>query len=72
MTQRPKLHVIRELGTGRQSAARLSAISNGYRVAAEAYRLVADLGCSGDLFDALWDLVEREAATAEAKQGTKL
>lgn len=67
MTERPILHLIRPIATGRESAAKLSAVSDGYRVAVAAYRLAADLGCSGDLFDALWDLVEREAAAAEAQ-----
>lgn len=31
-----------------------------YRVATEALAIAADLGCSGDLYDALQDLAERE------------
>lgn len=44
--------------------AKLKDISEGYRVATEAYALAAELGCSGDLADALWSLVTREAKTA--------
>lgn len=49
-----------------QPSARLSDLCDGYRVAAEALVLAADLGCSGDLYDALWSLCQREAATYEA------
>jgi hypothetical protein len=65
MTERPKLHVVRTFG---KKAEKLRAISDGFRVAADAYRLASDLGCSGDLYTALWDLVEREAASAEVKR----
>lgn len=65
MNNRPILHVVREFS---DRSDKLAKIHEGYRVAAEAYRLASDLGCSGDLFDALWSLVEREAKTAELKR----
>lgn len=52
----------------RPTAARLSEVSPAYRVAVEALNLAADLGCSGDLYDALWALCEREAKAYEATQ----
>lgn len=64
MTERPRLHVVRAFG---KKADKLRSISDGFRVAADAYKLAADLGCSGDLFDALWDLVETEAKAAEKR-----
>jgi hypothetical protein len=45
---------------------RLADLSDGYRVAAEAYRLAADLGCGGDLYDALFHLLQSEAKKVEA------
>lgn len=50
---------------------RLVDVSDGYRVAVEALRLAADLGCSGDLYAALWDLVTREAEAAEKRLAEK-
>lgn len=45
---------------------RLADLSDGYRVASEAFRTAADLGCSGDVYDALFALVRREANKVEA------
>lgn len=64
MTERPKLHVVRQFG---RKAEKLRQISDGFRVAAEVYELASELGCSGDLYSALWEMVEREAKAAEAK-----
>lgn len=50
----------------RQPSQRIRDLSEGYRVATDALVIAADLGCSGDLYDALYELVEREAAKAEA------
>jgi len=47
------------------SPERLRDKSDGYRVATEALKIAADLGCSGDLYSALTDLVMREAERAE-------
>lgn len=51
--------------TEHQPSARLRDMSDGYRVAAEALNVAADLGCSGDLYDALWAIVEREGNRAQ-------
>ena len=40
---------------------------SGYRAASEALVIAADLGCSGDIYDALWDLCQREAQRVETK-----
>lgn len=39
---------------------------SGYRVAAEAFRIAASLGCSDSLFEALFEIVKREARRVEA------
>lgn len=44
---------------------RLADLSDGYRVASEAFRTAADLGCSGDIYEALFSLVQREAEKVE-------
>lgn len=49
----------------RQPSARLRDLSDGYRVASDALMIVADLGCSGDIYDAIWALCEKEAAAAQ-------
>lgn len=41
---------------------------DGYRVAAEAFRLAASLGCQESLYEALFEIVKREAARVEAKR----
>lgn len=46
---------------------RLKALSEGYRVAVEARSIAADLGCSGDIYDALTALCDREAAQFEGR-----
>ncbi len=40
---------------------------DGYRVAAEAFRIAASLGCSDSLYEALFEMVKREAARVERK-----
>lgn len=52
-----------------QPSARLRDLSPTYRVATEALVIAADLGCSGDLYDALWALCQREADAYLAAQG---
>lgn len=63
MTARSSIVLLRT--PERQPSARLRHISDGYRVATDALLIVADLGCSGDIYDAIWALVEREAAAAQ-------
>jgi hypothetical protein len=41
---------------------------HGYRVAAEAFRIAASLGCSESLYEALFEIVKREAKRLEADQ----
>lgn len=50
----------------RPQAAKLADISPGYKVATEAFELASKYGVSGDAYDSLWDLVQREAKKAEA------
>lgn len=40
---------------------KLADLSDGYRVASECLETVALLGGSGDIYDALWSICEREA-----------
>jgi hypothetical protein len=53
----------------RQPSHRLRDLSEGYRVASEAFSLACDLGCSGDIADGLWSICEREAKAYETKAG---
>lgn len=53
----------------RQPSQRLREASAAYRVAADAYVLACYLGCSGDLADALYALMQREAEMVEARNG---
>lgn len=46
---------------------RLRGLSDGYDAACEAMLIAADLGVSGDVYDALWDLCERWRGKAESK-----
>lgn len=46
---------------------RLRAACDGYRVAVEAREIAADLGCSGDIYDALTALADREATKHEGR-----
>jgi hypothetical protein len=48
----------------RQNAKRL-ADDPGYRVAAEAFRIAAGMNCAESLYDALFEIVKREAARVE-------
>ncbi|MCP4305653.1 MAG: hypothetical protein GY788_12385 [bacterium] len=41
----------------------------GYRAATDALILAADLGCSGDIYEGLWSICERELQRYEASQG---
>jgi hypothetical protein len=52
----------------RQPSQRLREACDAYRAAADAYVLACDLGCSGDLADALYALMQREATAFEARQ----
>jgi hypothetical protein len=45
----------------RYPSQRLLDISPTYRVAIEAYKIVCDLGVSGDVEAAIWSLCQREA-----------
>lgn len=53
------------LRASRKVIERIRDRNDGYRVATDAYNLAMDLGCSGDLHDALWALCEREAKHGE-------
>jgi hypothetical protein len=50
-----------------QPSQRLRDLCAEYRVASDALSIAADLGCSGDLYDALFDLCRREAAAYETR-----
>jgi hypothetical protein len=50
-----------------QASERLKAECPEYRTAAEALRVAADLGCSGDIYDALYDLMRQTGEQYEAK-----
>lgn len=63
MTARSTLVLLR--GPERQPSKRLRDVSEGYRVATDALVIAADCGCSGDLYDALWALCERERDNAQ-------
>jgi len=52
-----------------QPSDRMRHLSDGYRVAAEALTIAADLGCSGDIYDALTALMLREAGKVNAGLG---
>jgi len=53
----------------RQPSARIADECPAYRVATEALAIAMDLGCSGDLYDALWALCQREADAHAGKGG---
>lgn len=63
MNARSTLVLLR--GPERQPSKRLRELSEGYRVATDALGIVADLGCSGDIYDAIWALCQREADAAQ-------
>lgn len=65
MTTRSTLVLLR--APDRQPSARLRDLSEGYRVASDALRIAADLGCSGDIYEALWALCEREADAVQTR-----
>ena len=48
---------------------RLRELDDGYRVATDALIIAADLGCSGDIYDALWGLCQREAERFQGRAG---
>lgn len=51
----------------RQPSPRLATVSDGYRVASEILVAVADLGCSGDIYDYVHSVMERERVATEGQ-----
>jgi len=56
----------------RQPSRRLRQLSDGYRVATDALLAAAELGCSRDIYDALWRICEREADAYQASAGSTI
>ena len=52
-----------------QPSQRLRDLSPTYRVASEILVGAADLGCSGDLYDFIWSICQREADAYHASIG---
>ena len=64
----PRTQAVQRRTFNYQPSDRLRDKSAAYRVATDAYMLVCDLGCSGDIAAAVWSLVEREAKAAETAE----
>jgi hypothetical protein len=53
----------------RQPSQRLRALSGRYDVAADCFIAACDSGCSGDIADRLYAILERERAALERREG---
>ena len=61
-----RTHLVQRRSIEQQASERLKAECPEYRAAAEALRIAADLGCSGDIYDALYALLQQTGEQYEA------